>query len=723
MMFSDVMKCRLTLGLCVAALSCASSAAQSVHPITLSDPAAPPAASIVSPRPKNSPEPIRLAAPEAPAATSKTALAFVSKVPQPILLADADAVTQAPAPTHTQPRAIQLSGGAAGTATLTIEAQGAGKTVSPMLYGLMTEEINHAFDGGLYAELLSNHTFRNNWAGVEGWGLIRNGDAKATAAVDKDTGPSKALSTSLKVKIGAASEGNEAGLSNVGYWGIAVRPHTRYAGGFYAKVDGPDVVTAKLVSDVSGVVLASTTVPVSGDWQPYKYTLTTGAVGSVTDKNHLELTVTKPGTLWIQLATLFPPTYNNRENGLRVDLMEKMAAMHPHFVRLPGGNYLEGDEMKDWYNFKETIGPLVDRPGHQAPWTYWSTDGMGLLEFLEWTEDLHVEPVLAVYAGYALKHDYAKPGKDLEPYVQAALDEVEYVTGEVNTKWGAERAKDGHPAPFPLHYIEIGNEDWFDKSGSYDERFAQFAMALRKKYPQYKLIATTPVKEKAGAEPDVIDDHYYKSPADMFDLVHQYDNAPRNGPKVFVGEWATRSGSPTPNMGDALGDAAWMTSMERNSDLIVMASYAPLFVNVNPGGMQWATDLIGYDAVKSYGSPSYYAQVMFGGKIGDITPQSEITGAQERFFYSVTKGDGKLYVKLVNASNLPQPLTVELKGLSAGSHVAKVTSLHAGSFQATNSIMDPDAIHPVDSVRGFAGTTMKQTLAPYTIEVVELPVR
>ena len=189
------------------------------------------------------------------------------------------------------------------------------------------------------------------------------------------------------------------------------------------------------------------------------------------------------------------------------------------------------------------------------------------------------------------------PGKDLDPYVQDAIDEVEYVTGDTSTKWGAQRAKDGHPAPFPLHYIEIGNEDWFDKSGSYPARFAQIALALRKSFPQYKLIATAPIKEDdPGAQPDVIDDHYYKSPADMFALVHHYDDAPRTGPKVFVGEWATRSGSPTPNFGDALGDAAWMTSMERNSDLIVMASYAPLLVNVNPGAMQWPTDLIGYDA-------------------------------------------------------------------------------------------------------------------------------
>jgi alpha-N-arabinofuranosidase len=306
--------------------------------------------------------------------------------------------------------------------------------------------------------------------------------------------------------------------------------------------------------------------------------------------------------------------------------------------------------------------------------------------------------------------------------VQAALDEVEYVTGDANTKWGAERAKDGHPAPFPLHYIEIGNEDQFDKSGSYDARFAQFARSLRKRYPQYQLIATTPVKEDADATPDVIDDHYYKSPADMFALVGHYDAAPRNGPKIFVGEWATRSGSPTPNMGDALGDAAWMTSMERNSDLIVMASYAPLLVNVSPGAMQWPTDLIGYDGLTSYGSPSYYAQCLFGAHLGDGLASTTLTGAAARFYTSATVSskDHVLHLKLVNASDHAQPLTLALKGMGDGAHVGKMYSLHGASFQETNSITDPLRIRPVESSVRIAGTTWQHTVPPFTIEVVDV---
>ena len=608
-------------------------------------------------------------------------------------------------------------------AQLTVDAATIVHPVSPTLYGLMTEEINHAYEGGLYAQLISNNTFRGNWMGVESWGEVLHGDAKATFAVDKSDGPSAALPTSLKIAVDAASPGNEAGVNNVGFWGIAVRPHTVYRGSLYAKQDGDvGALTVRLVSDNSGTTLAETQVELVGSgWTRYEFRLMTGAAAAST-ANHVEFTVARAGTLHLQLVSLFPPTFNDRPNGNRTDLMEKMAAMHPKFIRLPGGNYLEGDTMQDWFNWKNTVGPLVDRPGHMAPWTYWSTDHFGLLEFLEWTEDLKVEPVLAVYAGYALKHDYAKPGKELEPYVQSALDEVEYVTGDASTKWGAERVKDGHPAPFPLHYIEIGNEDQFDKSGSYDERFAQFARALRAKYPQYQLIATTPVKEDADAAPDVLDDHYYKSPADMFALVGRYDDAPRTGPKIFVGEWATRSGSPTPNMGDALGDAAWMTGLERNSDLIVMASYAPLLVNVSPGAMQWQTDLIGFDAMESYGSPSYYAQCLFSAHLGDGLASSTLTGAAARFYTSATVSSAThvLHLKLVNASDHAQSLDVALKALGAGVHVGKMFSLHGASFQETNSITDPQRIKPVESAVRIAGARWQHTVPAFTIEVIDV---
>lgn len=614
-----------------------------------------------------------------------------------------------------------------GPARLTIDTSQIVSPVSPMLYGLMTEEINHSYEGGLYAQMLSNPTFRHSWSGTEGWVLVQRGNAAAAMQTDMAAGPSKALPYSLRVKIDSASGTGAAGISNTGWWGIALQPHTSYKGSFYAKFDGDmGPLSARLISDGSGEVLAEAQIPVhAGEWSKYEYTLTTKEL-EPSGANHVELTVARPGTFWIQLASLFPPTYHDRANGNRIDLMERMAAMHPGFIRLPGGNYLEGDTIQQRFDWKKTIGPRVDRPGHQAPWSYWSSDGFGLLEFLEWCEDLKAEPVLAVYAGYSLKGEHVKPGPDLEPYVQEALEEVEYVTGDTSTKWGAERAKDGHPAPFPLHYIEIGNEDTFDKSGSYPGRFTQIALALRKRYPQYKLIATTPVKvTDKGAEPDVIDDHYYKTPADMFELVKHYDTAPRNGPKIFVGEWATRSASPTPDLGDALGDAAWMTAMERNSDLIVMASYAPLLVNVNPGGMQWVTDLIGFDAARTYGSPSYYAQCLFATHLGDGTAKSSLTGEGKRFFYSATVSSKThtLHLKLVNASDLPQPLVVDLNGVAAGAHEGQVNSLHGGSFESTNTMTTPEFIHPVTSSVKFSGSTLNHTVPPLTIQVIDIPLQ
>jgi alpha-N-arabinofuranosidase len=589
----------------------------------------------------------------------------------------------------------------------------------------MTEEINHSYEGGLYAELIQNRAFHADWEGEPPWDLVRHGNAVAGRSLDKATGPSQALPYSMKLSVTTASPGNEAGLTNPGFWGYGLRPNTTYSGSLYARVENSDAgpITIQMVDNATGAIEAKAQVAVqAGPWKRYEYQLTTGAVSPST-ANHLEFTLNRPGTVWLQLVSLMQPTFHNRANGNRVDLMSRMEAMHPKFLRLPGGNYLEGMTVEDRFDWKKTIGPLVDRPGHQGPWFYWSSDGLGLLEFLEWCEDLKVEPILAVYAGYSLGGSHVAAGKDLEPYVQSALDEVEYVTGDVNTRWGAERARDGHPAPFPLHYIEVGNEDYLDRSGSYPSRYAQFAEALRKRYPMYKLIATDGNSEYATkVQADVSDEHYYKSPADMMDLVHHYDKASRSGPKIFVGEWATRSGSPTPNFGDALGDAAWMTSMERNSDLIIMASYAPLLVNVSPGAMQWPTDLIGYDAGTAYASPSYWAQSLFAGHLGDGTAQSSISGGNARFFYSstVSSKDKVLHLKLVNASSVDQALLLSLPGID-GAHSAQVTSLHGATYDATNSISDPDAIHPVESTVSVSGSNWSHTVPALTIEVIDLP--
>ena len=332
-------------------------------------------------------------------------------------------------------------------ATLTIHANQPDHAVSPTLYGLMTEEINYSYDGGLYAEMVRNRTFRDDWSGVPYWYLVENGNAAAKMEPDHTTGPSDALKNSMRIDVEKADARNQAGVLNAGYWGMAVRPNTTYKGSFYAKAGSgdPGPVTVSLVADDSGKALATATVSGIGtEWKQYEFTLKSGAV-TASPANHLALTVGHPGTLWLNLVSLFPPTYHNRANGNRIDLMEKMAAMRPTFLRFPGGNYLEGNHISERFDWKKTIGPLVDRPTHPSPWMYHSSDGMGLLEFLHWCEDLKMEPVLAVYAGYSLMGEHVEPGAQLDSYVQDALDEIEYVTGGTDTKWGAVRAKNGHP--------------------------------------------------------------------------------------------------------------------------------------------------------------------------------------------------------------------------------------------------------------------------------------
>jgi len=611
----------------------------------------------------------------------------------------------------------------AAPAVLTIHADQPVSKVSPTLYGLMTEEINYSYDGGLYAEMVRNRAFRSTWDGIQHWVLVEDGNAQASMTVDEQTSPSEALKHSLRVEVKQADAQNQAGLLNDGYWGMPVRANTTYKGSFFGKADSAALgaVTVSLINNASGKAVATAEVSgISTAWKQYEFTLKTGAIQPST-ANHLALTVGHSGTLWLSLVSLFPPTYHDRVNGNRIDLMEKLAAMHPAFLRFPGGNYLEGDHISDRYEWKKTIGPLVDRPTHPSPWTYQSSDGLGLLEFLEWCEDLKMQPVLAVYAGYSMAQEHVNPGPDLDPYVQDALDELEYVTGGADTKWGAVRVKNGHPEPFKLTYVEIGNEDNFDKSGSYDGRYAQFYKAIKAKYPDLQLIATMPVK---GIRPDVVDDHFYSRATKFFQDTTHYDKTDRNGPKIFVGEWATLEGSPTPNFGAALGDAAWMTGLERNSDIVVMAAYAPLLVNVNPGGMQWAPDLIGYDALRSYGSPGYYAQVMFASHLGDQTLGSKLEGAGPKLFYSITRDTAKkrLYLKLVNASSTPQPVEIEFAGAKLAA-TGTLLSLSARDTQATNTLDKPEEIAPVETALHGVSNHMHHTLPGYAIQVIQVDER
>ena len=437
------------------------------------------------------------------------------------------------------------------TMTFSVDCRKKVADVSPMMYGLMTEEINYSYDGGLYEELIRNRNLKDTLARPAHWSISQGANGRSAISLTTDEPLSSALPVSLKLDATGLTN-DEVKLENEGYWGIPVRPNTKYSVSFYARgsvwgTRGP--LKVAIESNDRQHVLASADVsPLTTEWQKYSVALTTGSDVQASAANHFVISTKAAGTYWFTQVSMLGPTYNDRPNGLRPDLMQKLVDMKPAFLRFPGGNYLEGDTIEERFNWKKTIGPVDGRPGHASPWKYQSTDGMGLLEFLEWTEDMHAQPLLAVYAGYSLHQQAVKPGPALEPFVQEALEEIEYITGDENTKWGKQRAADGHPAPFPLTYVEIGNEDWFDRTQSYDGRFAQFYDAIKAKYPKLQLIATTPVKSRT---PDMLDQHFYNNVARSLQRSEQYDKMDRNGPKIFVGEWATREGEPTTNFNAA----------------------------------------------------------------------------------------------------------------------------------------------------------------------------
>jgi alpha-L-arabinofuranosidase len=606
-------------------------------------------------------------------------------------------------------------------ATLQIDAVHPGAKLNPLFYGLMIEEISHSLDGGLYAELIQNRVFKDNPDSPVHWSLVQADGGIGSMALDATQPvPDTALTNSLRVNV---SSGRRVGVANEGYWGIPVMPRTTYRASFWAKAAAG--FTGALALDIESndgqTIYARAQVPkLTNAWAKYTVVLKTAAVPATLNARFV-ISTGSPGTFWLTQVSLFRPTYRARPNGNRIDLMEKLAALKPAFLRMPGGNYLEGNTLDQRFEWQKTLGPLEQRPGHQGTWGYRSSDGLGLLEFLEWCEDLHMQPILAVHAGYALNVTHVNPGPDLVPYVQDALAEIQYVTGGPDTVWGARRVADGHPAPFPLQYVEIGNEDFFDTTGSYDARFAQFYDAIKAAYPNLQLIATTRVTSRT---PDLVDDHFYDTPRAMARNSNHYDSYSRTGPKIFVGEWASQEGAPTPNLNAALGDAAWLTGLERNADVVLLEAYAPLLVNVNPGAYQWPANLIGYDALRSYGSPSYYVQVMFDQAHGDVVlPTTLTTSGGSQLYQSVTRDSrsGTIYLKLVNMAGAVQPVHVTLNGVSGIKPTAQASVLTARSPQDTNTLSDPAKVVPVTNKVSGLGPSFDLPLPPYSITV--LPIR
>ncbi len=508
---------------------------------------------------------------------------------------------------------------AAAPATLTVTVDKPGHAISPLLYGIFFEDINCSADGGLYAEMVRNRNFEDAEK-PDYWSGVASGPAQVELSVDSAHPVSPKNLHSLRVGVANPGSGR-SGVANGGFWGMAVRKGQTYQLSLFARgADGFTGPLAAALESSDGVVYARKTMPsLTADWKKRQLSLT---VNATDPKARLVISTSRAGTFWLDMVSLFPQqTWEHRPNGLRPDLAEMLAGLKPGFVRFPGGCWVEGDVMSLAYRWKQTVGDPSERRTQYNIWQYHATHGIGYHEYLQMCEDLGAEPLFVINCG--MSHKEVVPLDKMGEFVQDALDAIEYANGPASSTWGALRARNGHRAPFNLKYMEIGNENG---GTAYHERYALFYDAIKAKYPQMHLVANEWSGRPTTRPVEIVDEHYYSTPEFFINNAGKYDSYDRAGRKVYVGEYAVTQGCGQGNLRAAVGEAAFMTGLERNSDVVVMASYAPLFANVNY--KKWNPDLIDFDSSRAYGIPSYYVQQMFGANRGDVVLPVTVTAPE-----------------------------------------------------------------------------------------------
>jgi alpha-L-arabinofuranosidase len=470
------------------------------------------------------------------------------------------------------------------------------------LYGIFFEEINRGGDGGLYAEMLENRSFEDSAQAPVSW----HGKGRAVLTLDKSSPINPRNPTVLRVEL----SGEGGGVMNGGFrnTGLAVTKGAGYKLSFFARSDHAfgGILNARLEGRDGNTLAGETVKGIGSSWKKYEVTFTSAETDTAA---RLVLEGMGGGTLWFDMVSLFPvETWKN--HGLRQDIAERIAALKPGFVRFPGGCFVEGgDQLANAVRWKETVGPAEERKGNYCTWGYQTTGGFGTFEFFQWCEDLGAEPLYVINCG--MSHQEQVPLDEMREWVQDALDLLEYARGPADSKWGSLRAKAGHAAPFKLNYLEIGNENIGPK---YQERYALFHDAIKAKYPDITLVADEPVSRRNC---DIVDLHGYRSPHYFRAHADEFDAYDRRAPKVYVGEYAAIT--PDCGLGNlraALGEAAYLTGLERNADCVVMSSYAPLFLN--PDWRRWAPCAIVLNQAKSYATPSFHVQTLFANNLGAV---------------------------------------------------------------------------------------------------------
>jgi alpha-L-arabinofuranosidase len=636
-------------------------------------------------------------------------------------------------------------------AELTVHLDQPGATVSPTLYGAFFEDINRAGDGGLYAELVQNRSFEDNesliaWTPFAYSNAVTSSSAVATFALDKSSPLNPHNSTSLKITIANPCNGR-VGIFNQGFKGIVAKgkfPETsaewrqKFAEAQGKPVNGLAVATKKKydfsvyaraeefsgkltvsLETQSGEVLAQKQVRrVGRDWK--KFALTLSPKKSDNDAR-LVISADQPGTLWLDMVSLFPAeTWKNR--GLRADLAQMMAEIKPGLLRFPGGSYSEGHVLAHAWRWKETIGEVAQRPGNWNIWGYRSTGGLGYHEYLQLAEDLGAQPLYVAHVGMAEK-DFV-PMDQLEPWIQDVLDAIEYANGPVTSKWGALRAKHGHPKSFNLKFVEIGNENGMGYSwgggtrADYLPRYQSFYERIKTAYPDIITIANIHTEPDVPAE--IVDEHFYEDSEWFFKAASLYDNYDRAKPKLYLGEYAVRKDAGRGNLRAALAEAAFLTGLERNADVVLMSSYAPLFTN--PHWEKWRPNAVVFDDTRCHGTPSYHVQAMFAANRPDVVLQVSLpdtNGRQPLFAVAgLKKPSGDLILKVVNRDSQPQSVNLRLVGLAGKFSRGVSTTLAGASLTDENTFAEPGKISPRISALPAFEPGGNYTFAPYSVTVL-----
>lgn len=648
---------------------------------------------------------------------------------------------------------------------VTIDAAKPAHSVSPMLHGIFFEDINYGADGGLYAELVQNRSFEH-LENLYAWGTVnRGGDGEVTIGSEAPVHPKNPRYARLTIR----DAGKGFGVANYGYGGITLAGGDTYlislrARGEVKTAAGAAALTVVLEDDTGRPLGTCKFEAVSGEWQKLEGEIKASGPAI---SGRIAVLAGGPGQVDLDVISLFPQkTFKGRRNGVRADLAQMLADLKPAFFRFPGGCIVEGMDLPNRYQWKDSIGDIATRPENWNRWQtairnqtapqYYQTYGLGFFEYFQLCEDLGAEAVPIVNCGMACQYQSKQlvPLDQLDPFVQDALDLIEFANGPVTSTWGAKRAEMGHPEPFNLKYLGVGNEQWGEE---YFLRYKVFHDAIKAKYPEIQIITTAGPgvddgswklawdKFRSGTPAEIVDEHYYRPPQWFLENHSRYDDFPRNGPKVFAGEYAAHERNRRATLRAAIAEAAYLTGILRNSDLVTMSCYAPLFARAN--AVQWQPDLIWFDNTRVYGTASYHVQKLYSTNRPDRYVPATVEGpdvqlprlpVKEVSTYGATPLEpyhpGKLpaiYVAaglddetqelvmfLVNPWSEPRAATLNLGGVAPDATV-RAWVLSGETADDANTFDEPRNLAPKEVSVGL-GTV---TVAPQSLMVLRTPTR